>query len=119
MFFTMLMLTIILILITAIAVIIMIVSKKSLVDNQKTTPFECGFSPMSYSRIPFSIHFFLIAAIFLIFDIEIILVMPLIMTMKTSLVFNWIYTTVLFTLILLFGLLHEWKNGMIEWTDNT
>nr|ATD53030.1 NADH dehydrogenase subunit 3 [Hishimonus phycitis] len=106
------------ILITAvITFIILIVSKKSLIDNQKTTPFECGFSPMSYSRIPFSIHFFLIAVIFLIFDIEIILVLPMILTLKTSLKFYWILTSISFTLILLFGLFHEWKNGMISWTS--
>nr|ARA91006.1 NADH dehydrogenase subunit 3 [Hishimonoides recurvatis] len=117
MIFTLMMMTTILIMMMAIIMIILVVSKKSLIDNQKTTPFECGFSPMSYSRIPFSIHFFLIAVIFLIFDIEIILVLPIVMTLKTSLSYYWMMTTVSFTMILLFGLLHEWKNGMIKWTE--
>nr|UKE80345.1 NADH dehydrogenase subunit 3 [Melanetettix sp. n. XTW-2022a] len=95
---------------------ISIVSKKSLTDMQKATPFECGFNPMSYSRLPFSIHFFMIAVIFLIFDIEIILIMPMILTIKTSMIMTWTLTSILFTMILIIGLYHEWMNGMINWT---
>nr|QHE65392.1 NADH dehydrogenase subunit 3 [Paralaevicephalus gracilipenis] len=97
--------------------LILMVSKKMTTDMQKATPFECGFNPMKYPRIPFSIHFFMIAVIFLIFDIEIILIMPMIVTMKTSLMKFWALTSVLFTTILLLGLYHEWKNGMINWTN--
>nr|ATD52992.1 NADH dehydrogenase subunit 3 [Cicadula sp. EMHAU-2015-Zz052713] len=96
--------------------LILMVSKKSINDMQKLTPFECGFNPMSYSRLPFSIHFFMIAVIFLIFDIEIILIMPMIITIKTSLTKYWLMTSVTFILILIMGLIHEWKNGMINWT---
>nr|YP_009442065.1 NADH dehydrogenase subunit 3 [Japananus hyalinus]ARA90993.1 NADH dehydrogenase subunit 3 [Japananus hyalinus] len=96
--------------------IIMIIKKKTITTSQKTTPFECGFNPMSYSRLPFSMHFFMIAVIFLIFDIEIIMIMPIIFTMKTSMYMYWILTSVTFTSILLVGLFHEWKNGMINWT---
>nr|YP_010757393.1 NADH dehydrogenase subunit 3 [Aconurella diplachnis]WEU77736.1 NADH dehydrogenase subunit 3 [Aconurella diplachnis] len=96
--------------------LIMLLSKKTLTDTQKLTPFECGFNPMSYSRLPFSIHFFMIAVIFLIFDIEIILIMPMIITVKTSMTKYWILTSIMFLIILLGGLLHEWKNGMINWS---
>nr|ASM41858.1 NADH dehydrogenase subunit 3 [Scaphoideus maai] len=102
--------------ILAVVIIIMLVSKKSLTDNQKATPFECGFNPMSYSRIPFSIHFFMIAVIFLIFDIEIIIIMPMILTMKTSMMKYWILTSISFITILIYGLFHEWMNGMINWS---
>nr|YP_010125583.1 NADH dehydrogenase subunit 3 [Phlogotettix monozoneus]ASA46948.1 NADH dehydrogenase subunit 3 [Kolla paulula]QCB91445.1 NADH dehydrogenase subunit 3 [Phlogotettix monozoneus] len=101
----------------AIILIILLVSKKSIIDNQKATPFECGFNPMSYSRLPFSIHFFMIAVIFLIFDIEIIMIMPMILTVKTSMVKYWLLTSIMFTVILIVGLIHEWKNGMISWTS--
>nr|YP_009713615.1 NADH dehydrogenase subunit 3 [Paramacrosteles nigromaculatus]QGG46173.1 NADH dehydrogenase subunit 3 [Paramacrosteles nigromaculatus] len=96
--------------------LIILISKKSFVDTQKATPFECGFNPMSYSRLPFSMHFFMIAVIFLIFDIEIIMVLPMIMTIKTSMLKYWLLTSTMFTFILLMGLFHEWKNGMIKWT---
>nr|UKE80293.1 NADH dehydrogenase subunit 3 [Phlogotettix monozoneus] len=101
----------------ALIMIILLVSKKSIIDNQKATPFECGFNPMSYSRLPFSIHFFMIAVIFLIFDIEIIMIMPMILTVKTSMIKYWLLTSIMFTVILIVGLIHEWKNGMISWTS--
>nr|YP_010478248.1 NADH dehydrogenase subunit 3 [Nesophrosyne montium]UVI59692.1 NADH dehydrogenase subunit 3 [Nesophrosyne montium] len=93
------------------------ISKKSMVDSQKSSPFECGFNPVSYTRLPFSIHFFLVAVLFLVFDIEIIMVLPMIITVKTTITSTWIITTSLFISILLLGLMHEWNNGMINWTS--
>nr|UFA47109.1 NADH dehydrogenase subunit 3 [Mitjaevia diana] len=107
--------------ITMISVIIvgmiLFISKKSIFDMQKSSPFECGFNPMTYKRLPFSIHFFLIAVIFLIFDIEIIIIMPMILAMKSSMLVSWLLTSCLFILILLIGLYHEWLNGMLNWTN--
>nr|YP_010363427.1 NADH dehydrogenase subunit 3 [Atkinsoniella yunnanana]UNZ12528.1 NADH dehydrogenase subunit 3 [Atkinsoniella yunnanana] len=108
--------TIIILLVMLISLLIMTVSKKSIIDLQKSTPFECGFNPMSYKRLPFSIHFFLIAVIFLIFDIEIIIIIPMIFTMKSSMLMYWLLTSTLFVLILILGLFHEWYNGMLNWT---
>nr|ATD52967.1 NADH dehydrogenase subunit 3 [Phlogotettix sp. EMHAU-2015-Zz052705] len=108
---------IICIILMTIIMIILLVSKKSIIDNQKATPFECGFNPMSYSRLPFSIHFFMIAVIFLVFDIEIIMIMPMILTVKTSMMKYWLITSIMFIVILILGLIHEWKNGMISWTN--
>nr|YP_010363518.1 NADH dehydrogenase subunit 3 [Atkinsoniella tiani]YP_010363544.1 NADH dehydrogenase subunit 3 [Atkinsoniella warpa]UNZ12619.1 NADH dehydrogenase subunit 3 [Atkinsoniella tiani]UNZ12645.1 NADH dehydrogenase subunit 3 [Atkinsoniella warpa] len=106
----------ILLLIMIISMMILIVSKKSIIDLQKSTPFECGFNPMSYKRLPFSIHFFLIAVIFLIFDIEIIIIIPMIFTLKSSMLMYWLITSTVFVLILILGLFHEWYNGMLNWT---
>nr|YP_010362169.1 NADH dehydrogenase subunit 3 [Trifida elongata]UNS15672.1 NADH dehydrogenase subunit 3 [Trifida elongata] len=101
---------------SAIIILIMMISKKSINDMQKSTPFECGFNPMSFKRLPFSIHFFLIAVIFLIFDIEIIIILPMILTLKSSMTFQWMMTSILFVMILIVGLYHEWINGMLNWT---
>nr|QZZ18303.1 NADH dehydrogenase subunit 3 [Eupteryx adspersa] len=96
--------------------LMMFISKKTIQDWQKSTPFECGFNSMSMKRLPFSIHFFLIAVIFLIFDIEIIIILPMTLTLKSSLMSVWIMTSTLFIIILLMGLYHEWLNGMLKWT---
>nr|YP_010478443.1 NADH dehydrogenase subunit 3 [Orosius sp.]UVI59887.1 NADH dehydrogenase subunit 3 [Orosius sp.] len=110
------MLTIILLLFF-LSFLLVTISKKSIVDSQKSSPFECGFNPMSNSRLPFSIHFFIIAVIFLVFDIEIIMIMPMILTMKLSTIKYWLVTSISFTMILIIGLVHEWNNGMMNWTQ--
>nr|ARH53901.1 NADH dehydrogenase subunit 3 [Lampyris noctiluca] len=92
-----------------------LISFKSISDREKNSPFECGFDPKNSARIPFSLQFFLIAVIFLIFDIEIALLLPLIMTMKMSNPFSFIMITFLFIIILIIGLFHEWKQGALNW----
>nr|QWY23086.1 NADH dehydrogenase subunit 3 [Koreocerus koreanus]QXP43455.1 NADH dehydrogenase subunit 3 [Koreocerus koreanus] len=109
-------LMVIMMLTTIIMLILMLISKKSIMDMEKLTPFECGFNPMSNKRLPFSIHFFLIAVIFLIFDIEIIIILPMILTMKYTMMKYWIYTSISFITVLTMGLYHEWYNGMLKWT---
>nr|QXG82951.1 NADH dehydrogenase subunit 3 [Tabanus haysi] len=94
-----------------------LLSKKSLIDREKASPFECGFDPMSSSRLPFSLQFFLIAIIFLIFDIEIALILPMIMIIKFSNLMIWSFTSTFFIIILLLGLYHEWNQGALEWTS--
>nr|AOY34904.1 NADH dehydrogenase subunit 3 [Lethocerus deyrollei]BCH52384.1 NADH dehydrogenase subunit 3 [Kirkaldyia deyrolli] len=92
-----------------------VISKKGIMDQEKMSPFECGFDPCSSARIPFSIQFFLIAVLFLIFDIEIVIIMPMAVTMKTSMATQWFSTVSIFVLVILMGLFHEWKNGVLEW----
>nr|YP_010222582.1 NADH dehydrogenase subunit 3 [Macroscytus subaeneus]UCC46032.1 NADH dehydrogenase subunit 3 [Macroscytus subaeneus] len=94
-----------------------IISKTSILDKEKMSPFECGFNPMSSARTPFSIQFFLIAVLFLIFDIEIAIILPIIITLKWSLTSMWIMTIMAFIIILIGGLYHEWNNGMLEWAE--
>nr|YP_010895177.1 NADH dehydrogenase subunit 3 [Meliscaeva auricollis]WJW73716.1 NADH dehydrogenase subunit 3 [Meliscaeva auricollis] len=94
-----------------------ILSKKSYSDREKSSPFECGFDPMSSSRLPFSLKFFLITIIFLIFDVEIALILPMIMILKFSNLMLWSITSIIFILILLLGLYHEWNQGMLNWSN--
>nr|YP_009251344.1 NADH dehydrogenase subunit 3 [Bicellonychia lividipennis]AIQ80141.1 NADH dehydrogenase subunit 3 [Bicellonychia lividipennis] len=99
----------------ALIIINNLISFKMITDREKSSPFECGFDPKSSPRMPFSLQFFLIAMIFLIFDIEITLLLPIIVTMKISNPYTFIMISSIFILILLIGLYHEWKQGALNW----
>nr|WNH42329.1 NADH dehydrogenase subunit 3 [Neoperla arambourgana] len=105
----------------AICVIVMtlasLLSKKTIIDREKSSPFECGFDPKSSSRLPFSLRFFLIAVIFLIFDVEIALLLPLILILPYSNPSIWFLISSLFLVILLIGLYYEWKQGALQWAE--
>nr|YP_010362090.1 NADH dehydrogenase subunit 3 [Chalcophora japonica]UNQ87650.1 NADH dehydrogenase subunit 3 [Chalcophora japonica]UVV34752.1 NADH dehydrogenase subunit 3 [Chalcophora japonica]WCO87672.1 NADH dehydrogenase subunit 3 [Chalcophora japonica] len=92
-----------------------ILSKKTFSDREKSSPFECGFDPSSSARLPFSLQFFLIAVIFLIFDVEITLLFPLIFTIKMVKITNYLAISLFFLSILLAGLFHEWNQGALNW----
>lgn len=91
-----------------------LLSKKSIIDREKASPFECGFDPKSSSRLPFSLRFFLIAMIFLIFDVEIALLLPAVITLFYSDLIFWFIICSVFLLILLLGLYHEWNQGALN-----
>nr|UWI71999.1 NADH dehydrogenase subunit 3 [Neuroctenus yunnanensis] len=91
------------------------VSKTSQSDREKSSPFECGFDPMSSPRKPFSVHFFLIGILFLVFDVEIAIILPLIILTKIGPMWNWSFIMLSFLIILIAGLYHEWNNGALKW----
>lgn len=92
-------------------------AKKAVIDREKSSPFECGFDPINSARLPFSLRFFLIAIIFLIFDVEIALILPTVIILHTSNLIWWTSTTLFFVLILLIGLYHEWNQGALNWSS--
>nr|YP_009107271.1 NADH dehydrogenase subunit 3 [Petrolisthes haswelli]CEH11274.1 NADH dehydrogenase subunit 3 [Petrolisthes haswelli] len=96
-------------------IITTLVSKKTIFDREKNSPYECGFDPKKSARLPFSLRFFLISVIFLIFDVEITLIFPTAFIIQVSNIFTWLLTSLLFLFILLFGLYYEWKQGALEW----
>nr|YP_010233999.1 NADH dehydrogenase subunit 3 [Hyriopsis bialata]QTA71695.1 NADH dehydrogenase subunit 3 [Hyriopsis bialata] len=84
--------------------------------REKSSPFECGFDPVGSSRVPFSLRFFLLAVIFVVFDVEIVLLFPVVMVIGSVWVWVGGYLILLFFLILLFvGVVHEWREGSLEW----
>nr|YP_010329381.1 NADH dehydrogenase subunit 3 [Ixodes kuntzi]YP_010534096.1 NADH dehydrogenase subunit 3 [Ixodes columnae]UNO53643.1 NADH dehydrogenase subunit 3 [Ixodes kuntzi]UXX50308.1 NADH dehydrogenase subunit 3 [Ixodes columnae] len=89
-------------------------SMKSLTDKEKLSPFECGFDPFSMSRMPFSLKFFLISIVFLIFDIEIVIMIPFPLIFQNKNIFIMINFTII-NMMILWGLIYEWKKGLLEW----
>nr|YP_010574631.1 NADH dehydrogenase subunit 3 [Leucorrhinia albifrons]UZI00202.1 NADH dehydrogenase subunit 3 [Leucorrhinia albifrons] len=101
---------------TILMMVASILSKKSIIDREKSSPFECGFDPFNKSRIPFSLRFFLIAVIFLIFDVEIAILLPMVESINMSNIMSWSIVSIIFIVILLVGLFHEWNQGALEWS---
>nr|WAB21719.1 NADH dehydrogenase subunit 3 [Dicaeum pectorale] len=86
-------------------------------DSEKLSPYECGFDPLGSARLPFSIRFFLVAILFLLFDLEIALLLPLPWAIQLQ---SPITTLILaFSLIslLIVGLIYEWTQGGLEWAE--
>nr|QGA73983.1 NADH dehydrogenase subunit 3 [Chrysomela populi] len=94
-----------------------LISKKTFTDREKSSPFECGFDPKSSARLPFSLQFFLIAVIFLIFDVELTLLLPMILMLKLTNIYQYSMIFLFFLLILLIGLYHEWNQGALDWAN--
>lgn len=86
-------------------------------SKEKLSPFECGFDSKSKSRIPFSLHFFLLAILFIVFDVEIAIILILPILVKTKILYWYRLPLISFILILLLGILHEWNEGTITWKN--
>lgn len=89
--------------------------KKSIKDREKLTPFECGFDPFKKARMPFSLRFFMVTIIFLIFDVEVAILMPLALIKQTADMTALAPLTLIVLIILLAGLAHEWNQGALNW----
>lgn len=95
----------------------MSVRQKWRFEVAKLTAFECGFDPLRSSRVPFSIRFFLVALLFLIFDMEMVLLFPYIFSLNVVFTSMFFYNKVfcfLFLIILIGGLVHEINEGRLE-----
>lgn len=82
---------------------------------EKITSYECGFDPFSDTREPFEIKFYLIAILFIIFDVEVIFFLPWVICQKYLLLFGY-YTMYIFFIILIIGFFYEYKKGSLDWS---
>nr|NP_775727.1 NADH dehydrogenase subunit 3 [Euthynnus alletteratus]UGW52038.1 NADH dehydrogenase subunit 3 [Euthynnus alletteratus]BAC55173.1 ND3 [Euthynnus alletteratus]BBU26183.1 NADH dehydrogenase subunit 3 [Euthynnus alletteratus] len=86
-------------------------------DHEKLSPYECGFDPLGSARLPFSLRFFLVAILFLLFDLEIALLLPLPwgdQLPSPLATFLWAATVLI---LLTLGLIYEWLQGGLEWAE--
>lgn len=77
-------------------------------SKEEASSYECGFEPLSSNHVPFCMKFFLLAIIFIVFDVEVSFLVPSLYT--SSLIFS-------FTILLIIGLLYEYAYGGLTWVS--
>ncbi len=83
-------------------------------DREKLTAYECGFNPFEDSRNEFDVRFYLVAILFLIFDLEISFLFPFIASFH-CINFVGLYSMFFFLFILTVGFVYEWQKGALDW----
>jgi NADH-quinone oxidoreductase subunit A len=83
-------------------------------DPEKLSPYECGFEAFEDSRMKFDVRYYLVAILFIIFDLEIAFLFPWGVVLKDV---GWLgfFAMLLFLAILVVGFIYEWKKGALEW----
>jgi NADH-quinone oxidoreductase subunit A len=102
----------------AIAIILIVASLiigVQLVDPEKISAYECGFNPFDDARTPFDIKFYLVAIIFIIFDVEIALLIPLVYGLFFMSIYN-LVALLIFLFLLALGFVYEWQKGVLDWS---
>ena len=83
-------------------------------DSEKLSPYECGFEAFEDARMKFDVRYYLVAILFIIFDLEIAFLFPWAIVVKDICLFGFIAMLV-FLGILVVGFVYEWKKGALEW----
>merc|ERR1712224_367168 len=83
-------------------------------DPEKLSAYECGFEPFNDSRMEFDVRFYLVAILFIIFDLEIAFLFPWAISLGKIGIFGFI-SMMIFLFILTIGFIYEWKKGALDW----
>src|SRR5688572_16976595 len=83
-------------------------------DSEKLSPYECGFEAFEDARMKFDVRYYLIAILFILFDLEIAFLFPWAVVLKEIGFFGFM-SMVLFLAILVVGFIYEWMKGALEW----
>nr|WKT10658.1 NADH dehydrogenase subunit 3 [Ptychadena erlangeri] len=86
-------------------------------DMEKLSPYECGFDPLGSARLPYSMRFFLVAILFLLFDLEIALLLPTPWAIHLPTPSTTIFWSSTILILLTLGFLYEWMQGGLEWAE--
>jgi len=83
-------------------------------NSEKLSPYECGFEPFEDARIRFDVRYYLVAILFIIFDLEVAVLFPWAVSLGDIGVFGF-WSMVVFLSVLTVGFIYEWKKGALEW----
>ena len=83
-------------------------------DSAKLSPYECGFEAFEDSRMKFDVRYYLVAILFIIFDLEIAFLFPWAVVLEDIGMFGFV-AMMLFLAVLVVGFIYEWKKGALEW----
>ena len=83
-------------------------------DPEKLSAYECGFEPFNDSRMEFDVRFYLVAILFIIFDLEIAFLFPWAISLGTIGLYGYL-SMLVFLFILTIGFIYEWKKGALDW----
>ncbi|MDH5649200.1 MAG: NADH-quinone oxidoreductase subunit A [Gammaproteobacteria bacterium] len=83
-------------------------------DSEKNSPYECGFEAFEDTRMKFDVRYYLVAILFIIFDLEIAFLFPWAVVLQEIGIFGFL-SMMLFLGILIIGFIYEWKKGALEW----
>ena len=85
-------------------------------DPQKNSPYECGFEAFEDARMKFDVRYYLVAILFILFDLEIAFLLPWAIMLKgETLGALGFWSVMLFLAVLVVGFIYEWKKGALEW----
>ncbi len=88
--------------------------KKRSITKAKIAPYECGFEAFSNARITFDVRFYLVAILFIVFDLEVMFLFPWSVTLK-QIGWNGFVSMMVFLFILVVAFIYEWRKGALEW----
>ena len=83
-------------------------------SSEKLAPYECGFEAFEDTRMKFDVRYYLVAILFIIFDLEIAFLFPWAVVLEEIGMFGFVAMAI-FLLILVIGFVYEWKKGALEW----
>lgn len=83
-------------------------------DNEKISPYECGFEAFEDARMKFDVRYYLVAILFILFDLEIAFLFPWAVVLEKIGIFGYV-AMLIFLGILVVGFIYEWKKGALEW----
>jgi NADH-quinone oxidoreductase subunit A len=83
-------------------------------DSEKLSPYECGFEAFEDARMKFDVRYYLVAILFILFDLEIAFLFPWAIVLRELGMFGFL-SMLLFLAILVVGFIYEWKKGALEW----